>query len=53
VKADGGDQKVAGHAYFDTLAVKVIDDRNVEFTTKKDGKTMAESKNLCLPMATC
>lgn len=45
VKADGSDQKVAGNPYFDTLAVKVIDDHNVEITTKKDGKAAGESKN--------
>jgi len=38
VKADGTDQKVAGH-YFNTIAVRVVDDRSVEFIQKKDGKT--------------
>ena len=37
VKADGTDQKVTGH-YFDTIAVRVIDPRSVEFIQKKDRK---------------
>jgi hypothetical protein len=44
VKADGQDQKVTGHPYFDTLSVKVIDDRTIEMTQKKDGKINATSK---------
>jgi hypothetical protein len=39
VKADGTDQKVDGHAYFDTYAVRVVDANSVEFTSKKAGKT--------------
>ena len=37
IKADGTDQPVLGRDY-DTNAVKVVDDRIVEFTSKKDGK---------------
>jgi hypothetical protein len=37
VKADGTDQKVAGH-YFNTIAVRVVDAQSVEFIQKKDGK---------------
>jgi hypothetical protein len=40
VKADGTDQKVTGHPYFDTIAVRVVDDSSIEQTQKKDGKTM-------------
>jgi len=40
VKADGTGQKVTGHPYYDTVAVKVVDDHTVELTQKKDGKTM-------------
>lgn len=40
VKADGTDQKVTGHAYYDTIAVRVVDDHTVEITRKKDGKVM-------------
>lgn len=44
VKADGTDQKVTGDPYRDTLSVKVIDDHNVEFTSKKDGKVVMTLK---------
>lgn len=40
VKADGTDQKVTGHPYFDTIAVKVVNASSVEITQKKDGKVM-------------
>ena len=40
VKADGTDQKVTGHPYYDTVAVKVVDDHTIEITQKKDGKVM-------------
>jgi hypothetical protein len=40
VKADGTDQKVTGHPYYDTVMVKVVDDHTIEMTQKKDGKTM-------------
>ena len=38
IKADGTDQKVTGHSYYDTAAVRVIDDRTVEFAGKLAGK---------------
>jgi hypothetical protein len=40
IKADGQDQKVAGSNYFNTRTVKIVDDHTVEFTDKKDGKTV-------------
>jgi hypothetical protein len=40
VKADGADQKVSGHDYYDTVAVKIVNDRTVETTRKKAGKVM-------------
>ncbi len=46
VKADGTDQKVTNHPYYDTVSVKVVDDRTVEQTQKKDGKTVATSKTV-------
>jgi len=46
VKADGTDQPVTGHPYFDTLAVKVVDDHNVDMTTKKAGNVVGQSKNM-------
>ena len=44
VKADGQDHQVTGHPYFDSLAVKVVDDHTVEQTEKKNGKVVATSK---------
>jgi hypothetical protein len=44
VKADGQDQKVSGHPYFDTMSIKVVDDRTIEETDKKNGKVVATSK---------
>jgi hypothetical protein len=45
VTADGTDQKVTGHPYYDTVAVKVVDDHTIEITQKKDGKTMSTATN--------
>jgi len=41
VKTDGTDQKVAGHPY-DTIAIRILDNRSVKFTMKKDGRTTFE-----------
>jgi hypothetical protein len=30
VKADGQDQPVEGHPYFDSVSIKVVDDRTIE-----------------------
>src|SRR5579863_7947695 len=35
VKADGTDQKVTGHPYYDTISVKVVDDHTTMETEKK------------------
>jgi hypothetical protein len=40
VKADGEDQKVTGHPYYDTVAVKVVDDHTIEITEKKNDKVI-------------
>jgi hypothetical protein len=40
VKADGTDQKVTGHPYYDTVAVNVVNASEVEIIRKKDGKVM-------------
>ena len=40
VKADGTDQKVTGHPYYDTVSVKVVNASSVEIIQKKDGKVM-------------
>jgi hypothetical protein len=43
VKADGKDYAVKGHPYYDTVAIKVVDDRTIEETDKKGGKVVATS----------
>ena len=43
IKADGQDQKVIGHPYFDSMAIKVVNDHEIEETDKKNGKTVATS----------
>jgi hypothetical protein len=45
VKADGQDQKVTGHPYYDTVNVKVVDDHTLELTDKKDGKAVIVAKD--------
>ncbi len=45
IKADGQDQKVTGHPYFDMLSVKALDDHNVEQTSKRDGKVVFSEKD--------
>jgi hypothetical protein len=49
IKADGQDQKVTGHPYYDTVSVKILDDRTIERTEKKDGKIVATSKSTVSP----
>ncbi|WP_266169986.1 hypothetical protein [Dyella subtropica] len=49
VKADGTDQPVKGYPYFDTLAVKVVDDHTVESTGKKAGKVVMTSTTSVTP----
>jgi hypothetical protein len=44
VKADGQDQKVTGQPYFDTVSVRVVNDKSVEFIQKKGGKTVGTDK---------
>ena len=41
VKANGTDQGVTGHPYYDTIAVRVINATSVEIIQKKDGKVMS------------
>ena len=43
IKADGTDQSVTGHPYYDTVAIKVINDHEIEETDKKDGKVVGTS----------
>ncbi len=49
IKADGQDQKRAGNPYYDTMSVKVVDERTIEQTRKKNGKTVATGKTWVSP----
>ncbi|MGA2689432.1 MAG: hypothetical protein ABSE85_15325 [Candidatus Korobacteraceae bacterium] len=49
VKANGEDQKVTGHPYFDTIAIKAVNDHEVQETDKKAGKTVATSSMTVSP----
>jgi hypothetical protein len=40
IKADGTDQKVTGHPYYDTAAARVVNASAVEIIQKKNGKTV-------------
>jgi hypothetical protein len=44
VKADGQDHQVSGSPYFDTINVRVVDDRTVETVAKKGGKLSGRTK---------
>lgn len=43
VKADGSDQPVSGHPYYDSAAINVVSDHEIEETDKKNGKVVATS----------
>jgi hypothetical protein len=45
IKADGTDQTVPGAKDYDTMAVKVVDSKTVEFTNKKAGKVVSRAKD--------
>ena len=49
IKADGSDQAVSGHPYFDTVAIKVLNDHAIEETDKKGGKVVATSTSTVSP----
>ena len=49
VKADGQDQKISGYPYYDTVNIKVVDDRTIEEVDKKNGKIVANSKTWVSP----
>lgn len=46
VKADGQDHPVKGHPYYDSVSIKVVDDRTIEEVDKKSGKTVVTSKTV-------
>jgi hypothetical protein len=43
VKADGKDQSVSGHPYFDSINVTVVNDHETKEVDKKNGKVVNES----------
>ena len=43
IKADGADQPVSGHPYYDSVAIKVVNDHEIEETDKKNGKVVSTS----------
>ena len=49
VKADGTDQKVTGHPYFDSIAIKVVSDKEIAETDKKGGKVVSTSTSTVSP----
>jgi hypothetical protein len=49
VKADGADHPVSGHPYYDSVSIKVLDDRTIEEVDKKNGKTVATTKTTVSP----
>jgi hypothetical protein len=46
IKADGTDQAVTGHPYYDTVAIKVVGDHEIQETDKKSGKVVASSTTI-------
>jgi hypothetical protein len=44
IKADGQDQPVTGHPYYDSMAIQIVDDHTIQETDKKAGKVVANSK---------
>lgn len=44
IRADGLDQKITGASCYDTVSLKVLDDRTIVETDKRSGKTVGTSK---------
>jgi len=44
VKADGEEQKVTGHPYYDKIGIKALDDRTVATTRSREGKPVSTEK---------
>jgi hypothetical protein len=49
IKADGTDQTVTGHPYFDSIAIQAVNDHEIDETDKKDGKVVATSSTTVSP----
>ncbi len=42
IKADGTEQKVTGHDYYDSASLRVVNDHSVELATQRAGKTVGK-----------
>jgi hypothetical protein len=49
IKANGTDQPVTGHPYFDTIAIELVNDHELKETDKKDGKVVGTSTSILSP----
>lgn len=49
IKADGQDQAVTGHPYFDSMSIQVVDEHTVKETQKKNGKVVGTSTTTIAP----
>ena len=49
VKADGQDHAVKGHPYYDSVSIKVVDDRTIEEVDKNNGKAVVTAKTVVAP----
>src|ERR1039458_2022997 len=49
INADGTDQPVSGHPYYDRFAITVVNDHQIQETDKKDGKTVGTSTTTVSP----
>jgi hypothetical protein len=45
VKADATDQTVSGSLYFDTIVIRVVDERSIEETRGKKRESCRDLKN--------
>jgi hypothetical protein len=52
IKADSQDQKVAGNPYYDSISIRIVDERSIEETRKKNDKVVAMSKMAVSPDGT-
>jgi len=50
-QGDGKDQPVTGHPYVSTIAIKVVNDHEIQETDKKDGKVVGTSTTTISPTA--
>jgi hypothetical protein len=49
IKADGADHAVTGHPYFDTVAITVVNDHEIQETDKKSGVVVTTSTSTVSP----